>query len=135
MVLAAARWAKLFNGITVQYSIAVARPVDSWIYDRVQPLAARRASCSARAPWADSINYITKTPERTDFTEAQVRAGSHRLREVSIGINRRLGSAATAAGGGTAHHARLDLNHRDGGSWTEGTERRATQLGGTSLLF
>ena len=123
---------QLFNGITVQYSIA-ARPVDSWIYDRVEAIGGPSSFLFGSGAVGGSINYITKTPERTDFTEAQVRAGSHRLREVSIGINRRLGSAATAAGGGTAHYARLDVNHRDGGSWTEGTERRATQLA-TSLL-
>lgn len=123
---------QLFNGITVQYSIA-ARPVDSWIYDRVEAIGGPSSFLFGSGAVGGSINYITKTPERTDFTEAQVRAGSHRLREVSIGINRRLGSAATAADGGTAHYARLDLNHRDGGSWTEGTERRATQLA-TSLL-
>ena len=129
-------WQRLAGPVVQRHHGAVQHcgaPVDSWIYDRVEAIGGPSSFLFGSGAVGGSINYITKTPERTDFTEAQVRAGSHRLREVSIGINRRLGSAATAAGGGTAHYARLDLNHRDGGSWTEGTERRATQLA-TSLL-
>ncbi|KAB2888845.1 MAG: TonB-dependent receptor, partial [Burkholderiaceae bacterium] len=78
-----------------------------------------------------TINYITKTAERHDFSEARARLGSRGLKEVSLGLNRRI--AGEAGGAGPAHFARIDLNHRDGGDWTEGTHSRATQLAASLL--
>ena len=78
-----------------------------------------------------SLNYITKTPERSNFGEAQLRLGANDLKEVSVGLNRRI--AGTAGAPGPSHFVRLDLNHRNAGSWTEGTRTQSTQLA-TSLL-
>ena len=63
--------------------------MDSWIYDRVEAIGGPSSFLFGSGAVGGSINYITKTPERTDFTEAQVRAGSHRLRKCP--------SASTAA--------------------------------------
>ena len=121
--------AQLFNGINVQYSIA-ARPVDSWIYDRVEAIGGPSSFLFGSGAVGGSINYLTKTPERSDFAEGQVRVGAYGLKEVSLGLNRRLGvSDDTPA----RHHARLDFNHRDAGSWVRGTETRATQLAASLL--
>ncbi|MET1114829.1 MAG: TonB-dependent siderophore receptor [Comamonas sp.] len=114
---------QLFNGIHVQYSIA-ARPVDSWIYDRVEAIGGASSFLYGAGGVGGTINYLTKLPERYDFSEAQLRLGSHDLKEASVGLNRRLASN---------HFLRLDLNHKDGGSWTDGTHSRATQLA-SSLL-
>ena len=106
--------------------------MDSWIYDRVRPLAP--VELPVRLGRGGRIHQLHHQNARAHRLHRS--AGACWLApaaEVSIGINRRLGSAATAAGGGTAHYARLDLNHRDGGSWTEGTERRATQLAASLL--
>ena len=121
--------AQLFNGINVQYSIA-ARPVDSWIYDRVEAIGGPSSFLFGSGAVGGSINYLTKTPERSDFAEGQVRVGAYGLKEMSLGLNRRLGASDSMA---ARHHARLDFNHRDAGSWVHGTETRATQLA-TSLL-
>ncbi|WP_287953544.1 TonB-dependent receptor [Diaphorobacter sp.] len=121
--------AQLFNGINVQYSIA-ARPVDNWIYDRVEAIGGPSSFLFGSGAVGGSINYLTKTPERSDFAEGQVRVGAYGLKEVSLGLNRRLGvSDDTPA----RHHARLDFNHRDAGSWVRGTETRATQLAASLL--
>ncbi|MEG1770757.1 MAG: TonB-dependent siderophore receptor [Comamonas sp.] len=114
---------QLFNGIHVQYSIA-ARPVDSWIYDRVEAIGGASSFLYGAGGVGGTINYLTKLPERHDFSEVQLRLGSNDLKEASVGLNRRLAAA---------HFLRLDLNHKDGGSWTDGTHSRATQLA-TSLL-
>jgi len=118
---------QLFNGINVQYSIA-ARPVDSWIYDRVEAIGGASSFLYGAGGVGGTINYITKLPEHHDFSEAQLRLGSHGLREASVGLNRRI-----AADSANAHFLRLDLNHKDADSWTEGTRSRATQLAASLL--
>lgn len=121
---------QLFNGINVQYAIA-ARPVDSWIYDRVEAIGGPSSFLYGAGGVGGTINYITKTAERHDFTEARARLGSRGLKEVSLGLNRRI--AGEAGGAGPAHFVRIDLNHRDGGDWTEGTHSQATQLAASLL--
>lgn len=118
---------QLFNGINVQYSIA-ARPVDSWIYDRVEAIGGASSFLYGAGGVGGTINYITKLPERHNFSEAQLRLGSHGLKEASVGLNRRI-----AADSANAHFLRLDLNHKDADSWTEGTRSRATQLAASLL--
>lgn len=120
---------QLFNGINVQYTIA-ARPVDSWIYDRVEAIGGPSSFLFGAGAVGGTINYITKLAERQDLTEAQLRLGTEALREASFGINRRIAGEGNGSGD---HYARVDFNHRSSNSWTEDTRRRATQLA-TSLL-
>lgn len=121
---------QMFNGISVQYSIA-ARPVDSWIYDRVEAIGGPSSFLFGSGAVGGSINYVTKTAERHDFTEGQLRLGQNSLKEVSLGLNRRLGGNEGTAG--PQHFARIDLNHRDAGNWVNGMHTRSAQLA-TSLL-
>lgn len=120
---------QLFNGINVQYTIA-ARPVDSWIYDRVEAVGGASSFLYGAGGVGGTINYITKLAERYDISEAQVRLGTRGLKEASVGLNRRIAGDGT---GSADHYARIDLNHRDADSWTEGTGTRSTQFA-TSLL-
>lgn len=120
---------QLFNGIHVQYSIA-ARPVDSWIYDRVEVVGGPSSFLHGAGAVGGTINAISKLPVRYSLSEAQVRLGSDRLREVSAGLNRRI---AGDGSGRSDHYLRLDINHREGGAWTEGTDREATQLAASLL--
>lgn len=113
---------QLFNGINVQYAIA-ARPVDSWIYDKVEAIGGPSSFLFGSGAVGGSINYITKVAERRDFADAQVRLGTHGLKEASVGLNRRLGGADD-----DQHHVRIDLNHRDADSWIDASGARSTQL-------
>jgi len=109
---------QLFNGINVQYSIA-ARPVDSWIIDRVEAIGGPSSFLFGSGAVGGSINYVTKLAVEREFAEGRLRLGADELKEASVGLNRRVGDG---------HYARIDLNHRDSGSWVDGAERRATQL-------
>lgn len=113
---------QLFNGINLQYSIA-ARPVDSWIYERVESIGGPSSFMAGSGAVGGTINYITKTAERREFGEAQLRLGADGLREGSFGLNRRVDDT---------HYARIDLNQRGSGSWIDGSASRSTQLA-TSL--
>ncbi|UMR29389.1 TonB-dependent receptor [Massilia sp. MB5] len=115
---------QLFNGINVQYAIA-ARPVDSWIYDRVEAIGGPSSFLFGSGAVGGSINYITKVAERGEFGEAQLRLGGHGLKEGSFGLNRRL----SGDGSGQAdHHVRIDVNHREADSRIEGVGGKSTQL-------
>ncbi|MDQ3272537.1 MAG: TonB-dependent receptor, partial [Pseudomonadota bacterium] len=119
---------QMFNGINVQYSIA-ARPVDSWIYDRVEAIGGPSSFLFGSGAVGGSINYITKLAERNDLSEVQLRLGTQGLKEASFGLSRRI----AGDGGAGSHYARIDVNHRDSDSWTDGTRLKSTQLA-TSLL-
>lgn len=119
---------QLFNGINVQYSIA-ARPVDSWIYDRVEVIGGPSSFLFGSGAVGGSINYITKIAERDAFSEARVRLGAYNLKEVSLGLNRRI----IGDGGAGSHYARIDVNRRNAGSWINGTETKATQVAASLL--
>lgn len=109
---------QLFNGINVQYSIA-ARPVDSWIFDRMEAIGGPSSFLFGSGAVGGSINYITKLAETRDFAEGRLRLGADELKEASVGLNRRVGEG---------HYARIDVNHRDTGSWIDGVDSRSTQL-------
>ncbi|WP_179584463.1 TonB-dependent receptor [Pigmentiphaga litoralis] len=120
---------QLFNGINVQYSIA-ARPVDSWIYDRVEVIGGPSSFLYGSGAVGGSINYLTKLAQREDVGDAQVRFGSYGLKEVSFGLNRRIAGDGES---GVNHYARIDVNHRDANSWTAGTGTRSTQVAASLL--
>lgn len=123
---------QLYNGITVQYGSAT-RAVDSWIYDRVEAVGGASSFLYGAGAVGGSLNYITKTPDRSgDFAEGRLRAGSYGLKEASAGLNRRI-AGPQDGGAGPSHFARIDLNHRDAGSWTTGTQTRSTQLAASLL--
>lgn len=109
---------QLFNGINVQYAIA-ARPVDSWIIERVEAIGGPSSFLFGSGAVGGSINYVTKLAEAREFSQAQLRLGTHGLKEASAGLNRRAGDA---------HYWRIDVNHRDSGSPIDGVDSRSTQL-------
>ncbi|ODU70088.1 MAG: TonB-dependent receptor, partial [Bordetella sp. SCN 68-11] len=119
---------QLFNGINVQYSIA-ARPVDSWIYERVEAIGGPSSFLFGAGAVGGSINYVTKLAQREDISEGRLRLGSNGLKEASVGLNRRIAGEADGPG----HYLRLDLNHRDADSWVDGTGTRATQFAASVL--
>jgi iron complex outermembrane receptor protein len=114
---------QLFNGINVQYAIA-ARPVDSWIIDRVEAIGGPSSFLFGSGAVGGSINYITKLAEAREFSEAQARLGAHGLKEASVGLNRQLSDG---------QYARIDINHRDTGSPIDGIDSRSTQLAASLL--
>ena len=114
---------QLFNGIHVQYSIA-ARPVDSWIYERVEAIGGPSSFLYGAGAVGGTINYITRLAQRASSGEARLRLGENGLKEVSLGLNRRVAGD---------QHARIDINHRDAGSWIEGSATASTQLAASLL--
>jgi len=117
----AASLTQLFNGITVQYDAIAARPVDSWIYDRVEAIGGPSTFLFGAGAVGGSINYITKLASREgDFTQVRAGYGSYDTSQLAFGVNRRLGS-----GDGVKHYLRADVNRNDSNGYVDGNKREA----------
>ena len=114
---------QLFNGISVQYDAIAARPIDSWIYDRVEAIGGPSTFLGAGAV-GGAINYVTKLPERDTFYEGRFRLGSFNSRQYSVGLNQQLAGEP----GGRGHYLRLDANTGSSQGWVDGNHSRASQL-------
>ncbi|WP_051303429.1 TonB-dependent receptor [Comamonas composti] len=119
---------QLFNGINLQYTIAM-RPVDSWIYERVEAVGGASSFLYGAGGVGGTLNYITKLAQRANFGEAQLRLGEHGLKQASLGLNRKLSAEDSA----NAHHLRLDLNHRQAHSGVQGQQSQSSQLAASLL--
>lgn len=116
---------QLFNGITVQYDVIAARPVDSWIYDRVEAVGGPSTFLFGAGAVGGSINYVTKLVNRDgNSTEFKAGYGSYDANQLAAGINRKVADA---------HYLRFDVNRNAMNGWSDGTKREAWQLAGSWL--
>lgn len=110
---------QLFNGITVQYDAIAARPVDSWIYDRVEVIGGPSTFLFGAGAVGGSINYVTKLAERDrNGGQARVSYGSYGTTDIGVSGNRRLGGSVvrnTVRGDLSYGHTKgyVDENHRN----------------------
>lgn len=116
---------QLFNGITVQYDAIAARPVDSWIYDRVEAIGGPSTFLYGAGAVGGSINYVTKLAHRDgDHTDLKASYGRFDANQLSAGANRKVGDS---------HYVRLDVNRNSSNGWSNGTERESWQAAGSWL--
>lgn len=120
---------QLFNGITPQYDAISARPVDSWIYERVEAIGGPSTYLFGAGAVGGSINYITKLATRgADVLEGRLRYGSFDTSDVALGLNRRLGSAE-----GVQHFVRLDANVGHSNGYVDAQVRNTHNLAASLL--
>lgn len=116
---------QLFNGITVQYDAIAARPVDSWIYDRVEAIGGASSFLYGAGAVGGSVNYLTKLANREgNLTELKAGYGRFDASQLAIGTNQQIGEKNVV---------RLDVNRNTANGWSDGTKRDAWALA-TSLL-
>ncbi|MGB3435933.1 TonB-dependent receptor [Achromobacter sp.] len=120
---------QLFNGISVQYDSIAARPVDSWIYDRVEAIGGPSTFLFGAGAVGGAINYVTKLPERDTFYDGQLRLGSFDSRQLSVGLNQQLAGEP----GGRGHYLRIDANTDSSHGWVDGNHSRASQVAASLL--
>jgi iron complex outermembrane receptor protein len=120
---------QLFNGITPQYDAISARPVDSWIYERVEVIGGPSTYLFGAGAVGGSINYVTKLANREGNTlEARARYGSFDTTDLALGVNRRLGGTE-----GVQNFVRLDVNSSHTNGYVEGQERNAQNVAASWL--
>ncbi|MGE8362738.1 TonB-dependent receptor [Pseudomonas sp.] len=118
-----AQISQLFNGINLQYGGA-ARPVDAWIYDRVELLGGPSSFLNGSGAVGGSLNVITRLADRdTEGGEARISYGRYDTRETAIGYNHALND-----GPGPRHYARLDFSRNDSNGYIDRQERGANNL-------
>ncbi|VXC22342.1 TonB-dependent siderophore receptor [Pseudomonas sp. 8AS] len=112
---------QLYNGIGMSYSSAN-RPVDAWIYDRVELLGGPSTFLYGAGAVGGSINYITKLASREEQAlQGRLRYGSYDSSELSLGVNQALSS-----GPEPRHFARLDVSRTAGDGYMDRNEREST---------
>lgn len=112
---------QMFNGITVQYDAIAARPVDSWIYDRVEVIGGPSTFLFGAGAVGGSINNITKLATRTsDFTQARASYGSYDTSQFSLGLNRQLGDDD-----GVKNYLRMDVNRTSSSGYVDDNKRES----------
>ncbi len=121
---------QLFNGITVQYDAIAARPVDSWIYDRVEVVGGPSTYLYGAGAVGGSINYITKQASRdSEFVQARVSVGSYVTTQLSFGINQRIGDDA-----GVKNYLRADVNRASSNGYVDGNKRESWTAAASWLI-
>lgn len=119
---------QLYNGIGMSYSSAE-RPVDAWIYDRVELIGGPSTFLYGAGAVGGSINYITKVANRDQqAAQARVRYGSYDSSELSIGANQALNT-----GEGARHFGRLDISRTAGNGYMDRNERESTSTAASIL--
>jgi len=120
---------QLFNGITPQYDAISARPVDSWIYERVEVIGGPSTYLFGAGAVGGSINYVTKLANRDgNALEARARYGSFDTSDLALGVNRRLGSNE-----GVQNFVRLDVNSSHSNGYVDGQVRDAQNVAASLL--
>ncbi|HEY5805628.1 MAG TPA: TonB-dependent receptor [Lysobacter sp.] len=118
-----AQIAQLFNGIGVQYDAIAARPVDGWIYDRVEAIGGPSSFLNGAGAVGGSINYVSRLAQLdSDSTQLLASGGSSGSAMLAGGINRRIGGE----GARDAIRADAAWSHTDG--WADRNPREAATL-------
>ena len=111
--------AQLYNGISVQYDAIAARPVDSWIVERVEAIGGPSSFLNGSGAVGGTLNVITKIADGSgDISRARVALGDRA--QLAASLQRSLGE--------TGQVLRLELNRSEGALWTQGRDRSAWQL-------
>lgn len=114
---------QLFNGITVQYDAVAARPVDSWIYDRVEAIGGASSFMYGAGAVGGTINNITKLAHRDgNHTDLKASYGRFDAVQLAAGTNRVLDER---------NAVRLDVSRNTINGWSEGVKREAWQAAGS----
>nr|BFD41537.1 TonB-dependent receptor [Pseudomonas sp. FFPRI_1] len=114
---------QMFNGINV--ATGLARPVDAWIYDRVELVGGPSSLINGAGSVGGSLNYVTKLAERRDqAAEGLLSYGSYDTTQSAFGVNHRL----SPAGAETQHYARLDVSHNTSNGYIDRQQRDAWSL-------
>lgn len=121
----AANITQLFNGITVQYDAIAGRPVDSWIYERVEVIGGPSSFLYGAGAVGGSINYVTKLATmEEEFIDGRAAIGSFTTTDLSLGANRLLGAS---------NALRLDLNRSASKGYVDGNRSQAWQVAASLL--
>ncbi len=108
--------AQLYNGISVQYDAIAARPVDSWIVERLEALGGPSSFLNGSGAVGGTINVITKIADQ-----------SGDISRLWLGVGDKAQAAASLQRSLAGSVLRVELNRSSGALWTQGQDRDAWQ--------
>ncbi|TDX66634.1 iron complex outermembrane receptor protein [Methylosinus sp. sav-2] len=102
---------QMFNGITVQYDAIAGRPVDSWLYDRIELLGGASSYLYGQGAVGGAVNYVSKVATRgEERNEALLMGGMWFNRRASYGFNKQLDEN---------NWLQFDLSYKGSQGWVE----------------
>jgi iron complex outermembrane recepter protein len=108
---------QLFNGISLQYSSAN-RPVDAWIYDRVELVGGPSSFLYGSGSVSGSLNYVTKLATRDqEIKEARISYARYDTIQTALGYNHALNEN---------NWIRLDVSRNTSNGYIDRQKRDAT---------
>ncbi len=111
---------QLFNGIDVKYATIAARPVDAWIYERIDAIGGPSGFLHGAGAVGGAIDYVTRIAGfDADDAGATASAGSHDVRVLAGGVNHRFGGDAAV------HALRFDASRSARDGWVDAERREA----------
>ncbi len=111
---------QMFNGINV--ATGLARPVNSWIYDRVELLGGPSSVMNGAGSVGGSLNYVTRLATRQEqAAEGRLSYGSFDTTQTAFGMNHALSEPASQV----QHYARLDVSHTTSNGYIDRQENDA----------
>lgn len=120
---------QLFNGINVQYASIAARPVDGWMYERVEAVGGPSSFLSGAGAVGGTIDYVTRRAGfDADEAGGIASIGSFDSRVLAGGLNHRVG------GDDAAHALRVDAGYSAREGWVD-NERREAWTGAASWAW
>lgn len=85
---------QLFNGLTMQYDVVAARPIDSWLMERVEVLGGPSSFLYGQGAVGGSINYVSKVAQREkSHYKGMLMLGEYLNRRASFDYNGQLGDS------------------------------------------
>lgn len=106
---------QLFNGISVQYDVIAARPIDSWLLDRVEVLGGPSTFLYGQGAVGGSVNYVSKIASRNpEEHTALLSIGEFLNRRASYGYGGQLGD--------TKNWLRADISYLGSEGYVDRTE-------------
>lgn len=120
---------QLFNGINVQYASIAARPVDAWMYERVEAVGGPSSFLSGAGAVGGTIDYVTRRArfDADDFGGV-ASLGSFDSHVLAGGFNHRVG------GDDAVHALRGDAGYSARDGWAD-NERREAWTGAASWAW
>lgn len=114
---------QMFNGIDVKYATIAARPVDAWMYERVEAIGGPASFLYGAGAVGGAINYVTRLANfEKDDTGGLLRLGSQKTAVLAGGFNHRFG-------GDDARQAlRVDVGHSQREGWADNERREGRTL-------
>lgn len=110
---------QLFNGISLQYNSAN-RPVDAWVYDRVELVGGPSSFLYGSGSIGGSLNYVTKLATRDEeIREARISYARYDTMETALGLNHALNGN---------NWVRLDFSRNTSKGYIDRQQREADSL-------